>query len=137
MRRSQGQVFVLAPDKVADSHTRGSHWRKMHKMQLMSMLRSKETIDGKFQVDRTPSASGFWLLVVSFPPPYLNINKADLKNLLHRPSLPPYCPRSSPRAFLFPLCPPSRPADQLFALLLGGTRRLPRNTGRCGEFSDL
>lgn len=66
MRRSQGQVFVLARDKVADSHTRGSHWRKMHEMQLMSVLRSKETIDGKFQADRVPSVSGSWLLVVSF-----------------------------------------------------------------------
>lgn len=66
MRRSQGQVFVLARDKVADSHTRGSHWRKMYEMQLMSVLRSKETIDGKFKADRVPSVSGSWLLVVSF-----------------------------------------------------------------------
>lgn len=50
MRRSRGQVFVLARDKVADSHTRGSHWRKMHKIQLMSALGSKETMDGKLQL---------------------------------------------------------------------------------------
>lgn len=65
MSRSQGQLFVLARDKVADSHTRGSHRRKM---QLMSVFRSKETVDGKFQSDRTPSLSRSWLIVVSFPP---------------------------------------------------------------------
>lgn len=59
-------MFVLARDKVAASHTWGSHWRKMHKMHLMSVLRSKETIDGTFQVDRTPSVSALWLLVVYF-----------------------------------------------------------------------
>lgn len=61
MRRSQGQVFVLAHDKVADSHTRGSHWRKMYEMQLMSMLRFKETIDGTFQTEAV-----FGYLVISF-----------------------------------------------------------------------
>ena len=49
MRRSQGQVFDLAHDKVAHSHTRGIYWRKMQEMQLMSMMRSKTSPDRRFK----------------------------------------------------------------------------------------
>lgn len=114
MRRSRGQVFVLARDKVADFHTRGSHWRKMHEMQLMSVLRWKETIGGKFQADRTPSLGTFWLLVAPSPPPTFKYKQGWSEEAASPPVstilLPPGLSQAflyiffSPTNTVFPLC---------------------------------
>lgn len=72
MRRSPGQVFVLARYKVVDSHTRGEanggkNARNAINVRVASRHvtgRSNGISAGKFQADRASSLSAFWLLVV-------------------------------------------------------------------------